>query len=220
LSGLVRVPFSIRRSTPITSVIVVASQRACIRSCSRAHRQIRIVSPRDLVRSSVEEAVEATSARMPPKRRDCAIARLFAHLVQIRRDFHALSVFVDLDLNIHFAQDALEALHEALAIAPLLLQDRIVAGLEALFDEDMFVCAEERAGRGVRGTSTMSRTRSLRTRLRALNYIVEGIDNYSPSLASIHPPHTHVQHTSIRQILSQQLLRASMRIIAIGAHGG
>jgi hypothetical protein len=90
---------------------------------------------------------------MPSKRRDRTVTRRIACFIQVGRDLDPLAFFVDLDFDAHLAQNALEALQDILIVPSILLhteqesvQNRIVAGLQALFCEYFFVGIEERAG--------------------------------------------------------------------------
>jgi hypothetical protein len=125
-----------------------APTRVSIWRAPHPHRQVPVLDPRDLIRRAVEEAVEAAASRVSSQRRDRATTRL----VQMRRDF---ALVVDLDLDVHFAEHAPEALHNVLAMPPIFLhaeqkamQHRIVAGEESLLGENLFVGFEERTGRG------------------------------------------------------------------------
>jgi hypothetical protein len=71
---------------------------------------------------------------------------------QVRSDFDTLPILVNLYLNAHLAQDALKPLHEVLILPPVFLHakqkpvyDRIIAWLQVLFSEDLFVSPKERA---------------------------------------------------------------------------
>jgi hypothetical protein len=85
--------------------------------------------------------------------RDRTITHRVAGLIQVGRNLNSFTFFVNLDMDVQLAQNALEALEDILVVASILLhakqeavQNRIVAGLQALFGEYCFVGIEERAG--------------------------------------------------------------------------
>jgi hypothetical protein len=91
---------------------------------------------------------------MSSQRRSRAITRWIARFVQVRRDFDTLALLIDFDLDTQLAQHAPEALHYIFIVPSVLLhtkqeavQNRIIARVQALLREDMFVRVEKRAGR-------------------------------------------------------------------------
>lgn len=116
LGMLIRLRFRVR-----SHATRIAVPSDCIRPSSRPHWQVPKLSARNLVRSAIEEAIEAASTRVSSQRRDCTITRVVARIVQIRRDLDALTLVVDLNLDVHLAQHALETLHNVLIMPPRFL---------------------------------------------------------------------------------------------------